>query len=67
MKSAKSHNAKSVAVLTSILIIGGAAWWFFLRGPSGPEGVLNLSGRIESDDSAVAAKTQGWRFRKQLG
>jgi len=59
MKSAKSSNAKRVAVLTLILFIGGAAWWFFFRGPSGPEGVLNLSGRIESDDSAVAAKTQG--------
>src|SRR5215471_4202264 len=59
MKSAKGSNVKRVAILTLILFIGAAAWWFFLRGPSGPEGVLNLSGRIESDDSAVAAKTQG--------
>src|SRR5215510_7611702 len=59
MNSAQSHNPKRVAILTSILIIGAAAWWFFLRSPSGPEGVLNLSGRIESDDSAVASKTQG--------
>ncbi len=59
MKSGKSSNVKRVAILTLILFIGAAGWWFFLRGPSGPEGVLNLSGRIESDDSAVAAKTQG--------
>src|SRR5215813_12664359 len=59
MKSAKSSNVKRVAILTLILFIGAAAWWFFLRSPSGPEGVLNLSGRIESDDSAVASKTQG--------
>jgi HlyD family secretion protein len=38
---------------------GAAAWWFFLRGPAAPEGVITLSGRIDSDDAAVAAKIAG--------
>lgn len=57
MKPAK-QRIKFVAI-PLILIAGVAAWWFFLRGPGAPEGIISLSGRIESDDSAVAAKTQG--------
>lgn len=59
MKSSKGDNAKRVALTLVILVTGVAAWWFFLRAPSGPEGIINVSGRIESNDSAVAAKTQG--------
>jgi len=58
MKPAKRH-LKFFAVPTLILLTGGAAWWFFLRGPAAPDTIIALSGRIESDDSAVAAKTQG--------
>jgi HlyD family secretion protein len=58
MKSEKSH-IKSVAIPALLLLAGAAAWWFFLRGPDAPEGIIALSGRIESDDAAVAAKTQG--------
>jgi len=59
MKTAKSHNTKRVVIPFFAFVIGAAAWWFFFRGPSGPQDVISLSGRIESDDSAVAAKTQG--------
>lgn len=58
MKPAK-QRIKFLALLTLILIAGAASWWFFLRGPGAPEGIIALSGRIESDDAAVAAKTQG--------
>jgi HlyD family secretion protein len=58
MKPAKRH-LKFFAVPTLILLTGAAAWWFFLRGPAAPDTIIALSGRIESDDSAVAAKTQG--------
>ena len=57
MKPAKSRIKLLVPVL--ILTAGAATWWFFLRGPATPEGIISLSGRIESDDAAVAAKTQG--------
>ncbi|MEK6324754.1 MAG: biotin/lipoyl-binding protein [Acidobacteriota bacterium] len=58
MKPTK-RRLKSFAVPTLILIAGATAWWVFLRGPGAPEGIIALSGRIESDDAAVAAKTQG--------
>jgi HlyD family secretion protein len=43
-----------VAVIAGILI-----WYFFLRGPAVPPNLIEVSGRIETDDSAVAAKTSG--------
>jgi HlyD family secretion protein len=40
--------------------LAGFAVWRFVLAPSGaPPGVIALSGRIEGDDSAVAAKTTG--------
>jgi HlyD family secretion protein len=57
MKPAKSRIKLLVPIL--ILTAGAATWWFFLRGPGTPDGIIALSGRIESDDAAVAAKTQG--------
>lgn len=58
MKSAK-NRFKPLAITTLILIAGALAWWFFLRGQSTPKEIIALSGRIESDDAAVAAKTAG--------
>lgn len=58
MKSSKQHF-KSLAVITLILVAGTLAWWFFLRGQAAPKEIIELSGRIESDDAAVAAKTSG--------
>ena len=40
-------------------LAGLGVWHFFLPGPSVLPGVIPVSGRIEGDDSAVAAKTSG--------
>lgn len=58
MKSAKGRF-KYLAIPTLILIAAACVWWFFLLGPDGPETIIGLSGRIESDDAAVAAKAAG--------
>jgi HlyD family secretion protein len=58
MKS-ENHRFKFLAITTLILIAGTLAWWFFLRGQAAPKEIISLSGRIESDDAAVAAKTAG--------
>ena len=58
MKPAK-NRFKPLAITTLILIAGTLAWWFFLRGQAVPKEIIALSGRIESDDAAVAAKTAG--------
>ncbi|MGA9770986.1 MAG: HlyD family efflux transporter periplasmic adaptor subunit [Blastocatellia bacterium] len=58
MKSAK-HRFKFLAITTLILIAGTLAWWYFLREQAAPKEIISLSGRIESDDAAVAAKTAG--------
>lgn len=50
-------------VLLAILVVlglAGVAVWRVLLAPSGPPpGVVEVSGRIEGDDAAVAAKTAG--------
>lgn len=48
-----------VAVLVVLALIGVGAWRLFFAGPGLPPGVLGVSGRIEGDDSAVAAKLAG--------
>jgi len=50
-----------VALALGLLLILGAVavWRFVLRSPALPPGVIGVSGRIEGDDSAVAAKTMG--------
>jgi membrane fusion protein YbhG len=50
----------SIIVVLLVLGAGGFALWrFVLAPPALPPGVLAVSGRIEGDDSAVAAKTTG--------
>ncbi len=44
-------------LLASLAAFG--VWRVFLAGPAVPPGVIAVSGRIEGDDSAVAAKTSG--------
>src|SRR5215813_8948460 len=48
-------------ILVIAVLLGCAAlvWVVFLRTPSVPPNILQVSGRIESDDSAVAAKVAG--------
>ena len=46
-------------VLAVILMAGFLIWWFFIRQPPIPQNIITLSGRIEGDDSTIAAKTSG--------
>src|SRR5215470_4740725 len=48
-------------VIIALLALGlvGFAGWRILGPPAMPPGVIAASGRIEGDDSAVAAKTSG--------
>jgi HlyD family secretion protein len=48
-------------ILVVIILVGGGVlvWLFFLKTPSVPKDIIEVSGRIESDDSAVAAKVSG--------
>lgn len=49
-----------IAVLLVLVSLGGiAAWRLLLAPPDLPPGVIGVSGRIEGDDAAVAAKTTG--------
>jgi HlyD family secretion protein len=53
---------KPVRALVAILVltlVGVAVWYFFLRPAPAPTNVIAVSGRIESDDSAVAPKVAG--------
>jgi HlyD family secretion protein len=58
MKSAKSR-IKVPIIITLLAITAALVWWFFLRAPATPKEIIAVSGRIESDDSAVAAKVAG--------
>jgi membrane fusion protein YbhG len=49
----------AVVVVVLALGLGAFAAWRSLAPPAVPPGVIAVSGRIEGDDSAVAAKTSG--------
>lgn len=56
----KSHKAKAArAILALTLLTGLAAAWYHFRKPSGPREIIAVTGRIESDDAIIAAKTSG--------
>jgi HlyD family secretion protein len=60
MSQSNNHSKKVIRAIVAVLLITGSlTWWFFLRGPNTPREVISVSGRIESDDAAVAAKTAG--------
>ena len=56
--SAPRHR-RVIVLLLVLGLIGFGVWHFVLRPPTMPSGVIAVSGRIEGDDSAVAAKTTG--------
>ena len=63
MSQTEKNSGKSARVKIIFVALLAAAgflgWWFFLRGPALPENIIAVSGRIEGDDSMVAAKTSG--------
>jgi HlyD family secretion protein len=55
-------SRKPVKILIALLLLsigGGAVWYFLIRTPSAPANLIKLSGRIEGDDTTVAAKIAG--------
>src|SRR5258708_12809274 len=59
--SSQAASSKKVApfiAVAALAIVGLVAWRLFLV-PSTPPSVVELTGRVEGDDSAVAAKVAG--------
>lgn len=60
---APARSKRPRVIVAGGLLVAGLAgfglWHFFFAGPSAEPGVIAVSGRIEGDDSAVAAKTSG--------
>ena len=48
-----------IVVLVALGVAGYGVWRFVLAPPGLPAGVIAVSGRVEGDDAAVAAKTSG--------
>jgi len=57
--SARRRRLVLVAALAVLAVVGLGAWRLVLASRGVPPGVIAVSGRIEGDDSAVAAKTSG--------
>jgi HlyD family secretion protein len=57
--AARRRLLLTVGLLLVLTLAGLAIWHLFFRSPAVPPGVIPVSGRIEGDDSAVAAKTTG--------
>ena len=55
----RSRLRRIIPLVLVLAVAGVLVWYFFLRGPAVPPNLLEVSGRIETDDSAVAAKTSG--------
>ena len=54
--------ARAIRILVIVIVValaGFLIWWFMIRQPPVPSNIIVLSGRIEGDDSVVAAKTSG--------
>ena len=53
----KSKKARIIAIL--VLLAALTTGWFYFAKSKAPANVIAVSGRLESDDAAVAAKTSG--------
>lgn len=60
-KDKKNNRVRKAvrAVVLTLIVASTAGWWFLLRDPGTPREIIEVSGRIESDDAAVAAKVSG--------
>ncbi len=60
MSQTNNRSKKVIRIIAAVLLITGSLiCWFFLRETNTPREIISVSGRIESDDAAVAAKTSG--------
>jgi HlyD family secretion protein len=55
----KRKFPKIIPILLVLALGAFLLWWFVLRTPPIPDNIISVSGRVESDDSSVAAKTAG--------
>ena len=55
----KKRRRIAIVLVLLVALAAFAVWRFVLRPPAVPPGVIAVSGRIEGDDSAIAAKTSG--------
>src|SRR5260221_12594663 len=60
--SSQTASSKKVApfiAVAALAIVGLVVWRLFFAGPSTPSSIVELTGRVEGDDSAVPAKAAG--------
>jgi HlyD family secretion protein len=53
------RRSRIVVLIFAAVVLGLAAWRLFFSRPSVPDNIITVSGRIEGDDAAIAAKTGG--------
>src|SRR5262245_44035332 len=58
-QTASGMKVAPLIAVAALAIVGLVAWRLFFAGPSAPSSVVELTGRVEGDDSAVAAKIAG--------
>src|SRR6266571_8865863 len=61
-KMAQKNLSRAIRflVILAVVVTGGfLVWWFLIRQPPVPHNIIQLSGRVEGDDSTVAAKNSG--------
>ena len=59
---ARKKLARAIRIAAFVALVVATVfliWWFLIRQPPMPHNVIALSGRIEGDDSTIAAKTAG--------